>query len=1185
MAAKKSEYGAKDIKVLEGLEAVQRRPGMYIGSTGPKGLHHLIWEVVDNSVDEAMAGFASRIEVTLLEDGGCRVTDNGRGIPVAQHAKTKQSALTTVMTTLHAGGKFEQGAYTVSGGLHGVGISVVNALSARLDAKIVRDGSEWTQSFEKGKPTGDVKEGKAAKRTSTTITFWPDTDVFTETTEFVYTTVSQRLREMAFLNAGLEIRLTDERDEGQSETFMYKGGVVDFVKHLNTSKDPIHSHVISLQDAGEDAELEVAMQWTSAYSENVLSFANNIHTHEGGTHEEGFRTALTKALNDFGRSKNILKEKDVNLSGEDAREGLTVVISVKVRNPQFEGQTKTKLGNTEIRSYVLKTLNRVLPEWLERHSSEARRIIEKSLQAQKARDAARKARDLTRRKSLLESSALPGKLADCSSKDSSRSELFIVEGDSAAGPAKRGRDSEFQAILPIRGKILNVEKARLVKALQNTEILSLITAIGTGIGEEFDLEKARYHKVALLSVAPEERVLVTEGDGRMALRQIGPWVDGWLDVGVDVPPVETVSYNANAQTTRMSPLKQIIRHRYQGDMIRLRTAYGREVSVTTGHSVFTWVDGATVLRPADELEVGDYVVAPRCLARPDETQDEIDVLSLLVEAGETAAVRVMGESVRRVTAQTALINSDPAARFGEGRIELPLAEWNCLVARRRDLGITQADMAGRIGLREAASVSEYETGRRRPAHSVFMEYLEEIGEAVPDETVVALSHLETATAAVDTSGNARYRSISKDAWLNDVDHSQLDFLDDDVKLYARAHRELTVDRYMRIDEDFCYFLGWYLAEGSLDTRDRVCLSLGEGDDPQVDRISAAIERCFGVKPKQTQDSRHPKSKPLYFHSPLLGRILRSIGAGGKAHEKRLPDLLLNVDEKRQLAFLEGYFLGDGTTDGRHLSFTTVSAALADGVGTLLSQLGILTSFSMRGTESNPLSDRPQHQLTISGKDQLRTLEPVWRNDRRASVIREYMTGGLRTKAGKRAITISDTLVALPIVETATTPYDGDVYDFSVADDESFIAGSGGGLCCHNTDADVDGAHIRTLLLTFLFRHMKPLLEAGYVYISVPPFYRVKIGKNVHYLADDEELEAFRKDHPKAKPTRFKGLGEMNDNELAVTTLDPATRTLLRVEVEDAAYADEIFSILMGEDVASRKKFIQQNAKDVRFLDI
>ena len=498
-----SSYGAKDIKVLPGLEAVRRRPGMYIGTTGPRGLHHLVWEVVDNSVDEAMAGFATRLEVTLRADGSCRVTDNGRGIPVARHARTRKSALTTVLTTLHAGGKFEQGAYTVSGGLHGVGVSVVNALSERLEAEVVRDGFHWSQAFVRGKPeTATVTKGRAARRTGTTITFWPDTEVFTDTVDLSYATVSQRLRELAFLNRGLEVRLADERNGGKSDVFCYRGGVRDFILHLNAAREPLHSRVIYIGDAGgDDAELEVAMQWTASFNQNVLSFANNINTHEGGTHEEGFRTALTKAVNDFARSRNILKDKEPNLSGEDVREGLTAVISIKARNPQFEGQTKTKLGNTEIRSYVQKTLNRLLPEWLGRHVKEARRIVEKARQAQHAREAARKVRDVIRRKSLLDSSRLPGKLVDCSSRDPERAELFIVEGDSAAGPAKNGRDSSFQAVLPIRGKILNVEKARLARALQNNEIQSLITAIGTGIGEDFDITKARYHKVILLTDA------------------------------------------------------------------------------------------------------------------------------------------------------------------------------------------------------------------------------------------------------------------------------------------------------------------------------------------------------------------------------------------------------------------------------------------------------------------------------------------------------------------------------------------------------------------------------------------------------------------------------------------------------------------------------------------------------------
>lgn len=499
---KSAQYKASEITVLEGLEPVRKRPGMYIGSTGPRGLHHLVWEVVDNSVDEAMAGFCTRIEVTLLADGGVRVVDNGRGIPVDKHKTTKESALTTVLTTLHAGGKFDAGAYQVSGGLHGVGVSVVNALSTTLTAEVRRDGNIYQQHFEHGNPQGPVKKTGEAKKTGTTITFWPSPATFTETTEFNFQTIVGRLREMAFLNRGLEIRLTDERQEElATETFLYKQGLIDFVKHLNATREPIHSRILQIEDKADEHELDIALQWTSGYTENVLTFANNINTHEGGTHEEGFRTSVTRALNEFARAKGILKEKDDNFSGEDVREGLTAIISVKVREPQFEGQTKTKLGNTEIRSYVTKTLNRMFPEWLERNSSDGRRIAEKCLSAQKARQAARKARDLTRRKTALESASLPGKLADCSSREASLSELFIVEGDSAAGPAKEARDSEFQAILPIRGKILNVEKARLAKALQNNEVQGIITASGTGIGDEFDIEKARYHKIVLLADA------------------------------------------------------------------------------------------------------------------------------------------------------------------------------------------------------------------------------------------------------------------------------------------------------------------------------------------------------------------------------------------------------------------------------------------------------------------------------------------------------------------------------------------------------------------------------------------------------------------------------------------------------------------------------------------------------------
>ena len=495
-------YEAKDITILEGLEAVRKRPAMYVGSTGPKGLHHLIWEVVDNSVDEAMAGYCTRIEVTLLADGGVRVKDNGRGIPVAKHPKTKEPAVTTVLTTLHAGGKFESDAYRVSGGLHGVGVSVVNALSRRLDIEVVRDGALWAQSFEYGKASTSLRKVREAKRTGTQVTFWSDPEIFEEPRTYELSIVSSRLREMAFLNGGVEFRLRDERGEDPVvQKYQYRGGLIDFVKYLNASREPVHKQVAFFRDVAEESEIEVALQWTTGYNERVLSFANNINTHEGGTHEEGFRKSLTRAINDFARGRNVLKDKDPNLTGDDVREGLTAVISAKVRNPQFEGQTKTKLGNTEIRSFVERALNQALPEWLERNPGEGRRIVDKAANAAKARMAARQARDLTRRKSLLESAGLPGKLSDCSSRDPEVSELFIVEGDSAGGSAKQARDSEYQAILPIRGKIINVEKNRLARVLQNNEIQSLITAIGTGIGDEMNIGKARYHKVVILTDA------------------------------------------------------------------------------------------------------------------------------------------------------------------------------------------------------------------------------------------------------------------------------------------------------------------------------------------------------------------------------------------------------------------------------------------------------------------------------------------------------------------------------------------------------------------------------------------------------------------------------------------------------------------------------------------------------------
>ncbi|MDJ0320963.1 DNA topoisomerase (ATP-hydrolyzing) subunit B [Pseudarthrobacter sp. PS3-L1] len=563
------EYGASDITVLEGLEAVRKRPGMYIGSTGPRGLHHLVYEVVDNSVDEALAGYCTHIEIVLQADGGVKVVDDGRGIPVDMHPTEHKPTVEVVMTILHAGGKFGGGGYAVSGGLHGVGISVVNALSSLVNTEVRRQGHVWRMTFaDGGKPQGGLVKGEETSTTGTTQTFYPDAGIF-ESTTFDFETLRARFQQMAFLNKGLRITLTDERGESSEPVedldldsvptegeiaaaehltvvYQYDDGLLDYVKHLNSGKkvDVVHEDVIAFEteDTGRKIALEMAMQWTNAYSESVHTYANTINTHEGGTHEEGFRAAMTSLINRYAREKNIIKEKDDNLTGDDIREGLTAVISVKLAEPQFEGQTKTKLGNSEVKGFVQKVVTDGLGDWLERNPGPARDVIRKAISAAQARMAARKARDNARRKSPLESFGMPGKLSDCSSKDPSKCEVYIVEGDSAGGSAKRGRNPETQAILPLRGKILNVERARLDKALGNAEVQSMITAFGAGIGEDFDLSKLRYHKIVLMADADVDGQHITTLLMTLLFRYMRPLIENGY-VYLAQPPLYRIKWS------------------------------------------------------------------------------------------------------------------------------------------------------------------------------------------------------------------------------------------------------------------------------------------------------------------------------------------------------------------------------------------------------------------------------------------------------------------------------------------------------------------------------------------------------------------------------------------------------------------------------------------------------------------
>ncbi len=1192
--ADSSSYSAKDITVLEGLEAVRKRPGMYIGSTGPSGLHHLVYEVVDNAVDEAMAGYCDRIDVTILADGGCEVIDNGRGIPVDTSPRFKnKSAAEVVLTVLHAGGKFGGEGYKVSGGLHGVGISVVNALSERLELQIDLDGKRHYMDFAKG---GRVQTklsviGKAPRdRTGTTVRFWPDPTIFEEV-EFSTRVLLERFQMMAFLNKGLEIRVRDERPDATIEptTFKYAGGIIDFVKHNNRSKEALFTKVGYFEQAEDDQEVEIAFQWNTGYNtDGIHSFANGINTIEGGMHEEGFKKALTNVVNKYARAKGALKEKDPNLQGEDIREGLTAIISVRLRDPQFEGQTKGKLGNVTIRSLVERATNEKLGDFFEEHPTEANKIVKKSTAAATARRAAQEARKATRRKSALEGAGMPEKLRDCSSRNRDETELFIVEGDSAGGPATQARDPRTQAVLPIRGKILNVERARIDRMLKNNEIQALISAIGAGVGEEFDVDKIRYDKVICLSVAPDEPVLFTDWQGRLSLEPIGPAVDSWLSVGEEVPDAGTVSVDKSDKTPRISPLKKVIRHHYRGLMHKITTAYGRSVSVTAGHSVYTWEFGKLVLRPADELGPGDYVVAPRRLPRPAEPTTEIDLLELFVAHGLTNGLRVEGESVRLLAIAEQRDLNSRAQWLDEERVELPAATWKRLSAARRAEGITLQQMALQVGYKQACSISEWETQRQRPPVGALERYLAVLGEDWPDTAARVSSQFDRWLDESDDSANARWRKVSRSRRLSDVSFESVSMLDRDVQLVPQAYKDRGFDRMLPVTEELCYFLGWYAAEGTTSRNTQVALALGEADDRYLPSIVDAIEHTFGETPRLHIDHRFSSSRKLYFHSANAVRLVKALGLGGRAHEKRLPDLMLNVSEACQLAFLEGYHLGDGSKgfSTPALRFTTVSQDLANGLGYLLGQLGVVASTSRVDRSAAPLSVRDAYYISIAGKAQLSRLEPIWRKAPNADFLRAHAES-TRYRKKPAWIEISDDLIGLPVRSNIAIPWDGDVYDLSVADDENFIAGFNGGLLAKNTDADVDGSHIRTLLMTFFFRQMKDLVEQGHVYVAQPPLYSTVVGKEKIYLKDDAAKERFQADNPTHKKDfqRLKGLGEMYWDELQETTIDPQKRTLLRVGVEQAAIADEVFSVLMGDDVESRKHFIQTNATDVRFLDI
>ncbi|HHO50520.1 MAG TPA: DNA gyrase subunit B [Deltaproteobacteria bacterium] len=1043
------DYSADSIRVLEGLEAVRLRPGMYIGSTGPRGLHHLVYEVVDNSIDEALAGQCTEISVKLHDDGSCSVSDNGRGIPTGIQAETGRPAAETVMTILHAGGKFDSSNYKVSGGLHGVGVSCVNALSALLRLDIWREGRHWHQSYRRGEPNADLVDlGPAEQiddkpRRGTTVRFWPDPEIFTETTEFEHDVLALRLRELAFLNPGLMIRLIDMREEREEE-FCYEGGVMSFVEYLNAARTPLHAPPIHLQGEKDGIQVDCALQWTSAYSETLCSFVNNINTVDGGTHVSGLKAGLTRTVNAYAASEGLFKkDKGSTLSGDDIREGLTVVLSVRVPEPQFEGQTKGKLGNSEVKGLVENIVGEYLSSFLAENPQVAKTVVQKALESSRAREAARKARELARRKGALEGGDLPGKLADCQERDPERCELYLVEGDSAGGSAKQGRDRRYQAILPLRGKILNVEKARFDKMLANNEVRTIISALGCGIREDFDLSKLRYGRVILMSVDGDEHVFVRDHRGVRMVR-IGAFIDEALGGPATAeskvckrsgePLGDVLCFGLKDHNVRFRPIKAVIRHPVHEPLYEIKTAYGRSVRVTASHSVFVHGDGELQLKRGDEITEADRVVAPRMIRLPDTAPDRLDLLRHLhAVPGASAQVSVRGPAIEALMDRV---------ENGPNRLE-----------RARE---TQRDAAPTDHVRDHVLLSELDT-------------------------------------------------------------SDLDWLGtrEDLELAPDHHKKKGIARYLEIDATLMSLLGSSLAEGSGSDQGGIRLSMGVNNTRPLDEMGEAFARIFGLPARACETLEH--AGELKLANPVAALVWREVfgSQGDDSTTKSIPDLAFNVSEPLRVALLRGCFLSGGDAEDGCLNLCSSSYDLASGISYLLSSLGVFASIHRRGPDGverqrhgEPrVTRRPHWQLTVSAREDLERLEAVWSDHPSADRIRERLAGATPS-VNRRLETIDADLVALPVASIQTVEAsNGQVYDFSVEGDENFVAGVGG-LCCHNTDADVDGSHIRTLLLTFFYREMQELIKGGHLYIAQPPLYRVKRGRREQYLKDEAAQEQF-----------------------------------------------------------------------------
>ena len=1145
--------------------------------------------VCHNSIDEAMAGYAKNIKVELLKNNQVAVTDDGRGIPVDIHPQTKKSALETVMCTLHAGGKFGGESYKVAGGLHGVGVSVVNALSQWMRAEVCRNGFLYSQEYQRGKPKYKVrKEGKCEK-TGTKVIFQPDPEIFPKI-EFDRKRILEHLRQQAFLTKRVRIEIIDHRSSVPFYyAFVFEGGLLSFINYLNRSNQPIQKEIFYVHKTYENIDVEAAFVYNQEVETQELSFANNIYTPDGGMHLTGFRSALTRTLNDYARTNGHLKNSDENLIGDDVREGLVAIVSVKLKEPQFEGQTKARLGNPPARTAVEAVVSEALKEFLEKNPSDARAIIEKCLLTAKARKAARAAKETILRKGALEGMTLPGKLADCSSRDPEESELFIVEGDSAGGSAKSGRDRRYQAILPLRGKILNVEKARIDKMLLNKEIRSLVMAIGTAIGDEFDINKIRYHKIIIAtdadSVVGDTPIFVYHKEKKeFFLTRVEDFIHQ-LD---DTTKYQLLTYNPIHHRLELKDIHQTIKHPLRTPLYQLKTYSGYSITVTACHSVYVYHKGKIITKPTHQIRKGDYLISPRQFPRLNKDFN-IDLTPILLKfhRNENISVKIPISILKEIPK--------------DAWCDLTLSQWKNLQQKRELIGVSRRIVAQHLGIYDKIIQQwEQKIDNVMPKFSLFQKYL--------DLIKVKEENINPFTVFIP---------------LKNINEKDLPL---EAEFYLNNHTR-SIKTHFSLDANLAYLIGWYLGDGCWSFQrknpNRFSISIGkEKAEHYLNNLKNIIKSIFQAEPiieyrKKTNDY------VIHFHSFSFKLLLEHFGLlNKKAFEKFIPNLFFNVKPEIQEALLRGLLESDGfiTVWEKFGKIKKViygwrvsSRDLAEGIITIFRQLGIFPAYSVNKQKDHYLnttlirSNHFAYDVSISTVEYLEKTKNIWQFHKDANKISSYLkTVNQKQCLGKSKWIkdFSSDFVLLPVRSiTRLNPNDKWVYDFSVFAHQNFIAGPGG-ILLHNTD----GAHIRTLLLTLFYRYFTPVIENGYLYIAQPPLYRIQSGKEVKYAYNEAEKERIIKEISAAhsakrkanedenKETisdkrlalniqRYKGLGEMNPEQLWETTMDPEKRILKQVTIEDAQEAERLFDILMGETVEPRRHFIQSQATMVKNLDI